>query len=175
MWLWGSCGRRRSRSPGRTQQVDSLVALVLPPLYWPDIPGRLITCLPEREDHTSLQMRWLSELVLARECTQFCSHAKVRKKNNSAPGSDCSTGAGVIHHAETHSEWLIPSSHREKVTATGSTTPPVKWTNTWETYWSFISHAYLTHWKLQSSALTCVCNSFLITHKIMESFLKNTR
>lgn len=53
-----------------------------------------------------MQMRWLSELVLARECTQFCSHAKVRKKNNSAPGSDCSTGAGVIHHAETHTEWL---------------------------------------------------------------------
>lgn len=42
-----------SKSPGQTQLVASLVALVSPLLYWQDIPGRLMTRLPEREDHTS--------------------------------------------------------------------------------------------------------------------------
>lgn len=41
---------------------------------------------------------------------------KARKKNKSAPGSDCTTCAGVIHHAKTHSATtVIPGSGGEKV------------------------------------------------------------
>lgn len=102
--------RRQCRKfQGQKQKVASLVARVLPP-HWHGIPGCQITCRPNREDHTSRTWDdYLSWFWLGNACSCCCSHAKkkkVWKKNNRAPGSDCSTGAGVIHHAETHTEWL---------------------------------------------------------------------
>ena len=81
----------------------AVASLVASPPYWKDIPGRKITCLRRREIiHHADEI--IISVVFGSGMHTVCSHAKVRKKNNSAPGKDCLTGAGVIHHAETHTE-----------------------------------------------------------------------
>lgn len=114
----------------------------------------------ERRSYVT-QMRWLSELVLAWECMQF---APTQKQNKTvAHQGAIAQRLQVPSITPRHTLNVIPSSHREKVTATGSTNSTVKWTNTWETSWSVSSHAYFTQWMLICSSrvgwiFTTVCD-----------------